>query len=133
MRPWKVAVIVGVLAAVGLLAAVAIASGADRQLVGGDRAACDGSGAAARTQDAGTRGFGASGEMRAWREQYADDPYSAEAQAALDALRAQHQAENQAGDPEACVGDGDAGGGYGRGGGSGYGHGGGMMGGGDEW
>jgi hypothetical protein len=78
MRPWKLAVIAGVLAAVALLAAVATASSADRRFVGGDRvAACEGSGGAVRAQDAGSRemrGFGASGEMRAWREQYENDP-----------------------------------------------------------
>jgi hypothetical protein len=131
MRLWKVALVVGVLATIGLLAAVAIASGADRQLIGGERAAArDCSGDAASAQHAGSHGFGASEEMRAWREQYGENPYGDEAQAALDALRAQHQAENEAGGDEACGCDDDEIRGLG---GEGYGRGGAMMGGGNEW
>ena len=129
-RPWKLAAIVGVPAAVALLAAVAIASGADRRFVGGDRvAACDGSGHAVRARDEVSRemwGFGASEVMCAWREQYVNDPCRAEAQTALNALRAEHRADTEVG--EACSGDGDAGDLYSLGHGCG-----GMMGGGDEW
>ncbi len=127
MKPWKLAVIVGALAVIGLLAAVAIASGADRMI--GNGAACDGDGVGIRAADgtgAGGRGFGGSEEMQAWRDQYGADPDSAEAQAALDVLRAQHQAQNQSGDDGTydCDGTG-TGGGYGRGAG--------MMDGGNGW
>jgi hypothetical protein len=125
MKPWKLAVVVGALAVVGLLAAVAIASGADRMI--GNGAVCDGDGVGTRAADgtgAGGRGFGGSEEMQAWRDQYGADPDSAEAQAALDLLRTQYQARERSSDDGTYDCDGT---------GAGYGRGAGMMGGGNGW
>ena len=161
MRPWKVALLVGALAVVGLLAAVAIASGADQSLSGtGERGVgqCDGDGLSSKGQGSGEqggmmRGLGASEEMAAWLDEYGDDPNSVEAQNALQRIRDEHRAEMQeagvghgfgnatgecdSGDRENSSGSGvcdrEGGQGQGRGEGQGNGQGGGMMGDGNGW
>lgn len=142
MKPWKVALLVGALVGVGLLAAVAIASGADKSISGAQERGtgqCDGDGALregrANGQAGGMlRGAGASSEMQTWRDRYGDDPNSSEARSALQAIRDEHRADAQAlmGGNGGCTGDGD-GQGQGFGHGQGYGQGGGMTGDGNGW
>jgi hypothetical protein len=114
MRPWKVALLVGALAVVGLLTAVAIASGADKAAFGvrdGGGAQCDGDGVQHAGEGSGgsggmTRGAAGSVEtqqiaeehaaaMQDWYQRYGDDPNSPEACSALRAIRDEHRAEMQ--------------------------------------
>lgn len=113
MRPWKVALVVGALAVFGLLAAVAIASGADKAAFGAQDggAQCDGDGVEHTGAGSGgsggmMRGSAGSAEaqqiaeehsaaMEDWYERYGDDPDSPEAQSALQAVRDAHRADMQ--------------------------------------
>jgi hypothetical protein len=127
MQPWKSVIIIGAFAAVGVLAAAAIASGTDRAVGSADRdAACSGSRAAMGVRDGtglGRRGVGASDGMRAWVDTCGADPVGEAVPAALDAIRAQRGAEIQRlggagfGDGSGeCTGEGAGyGGGQGRG------------------
>jgi hypothetical protein len=104
MRLWKVAILVGALALVGLLAGVAIAASADTTVSGtaghgtGEHVGQEGQGQGHGNGgegggNASSRGLGASEEMAAWRDKYGDDPQSAEAQQALEAIREEHRSE----------------------------------------
>lgn len=156
MKPWKVAIIIGALAVMGLLAAVAIASGADKAISdaghgGSGRCEGDGTGRMNGPQvSAESQALAEehSAEMRAWQERYGDDPNSAEAQSALKALRDEHRQDMQGltrgngggrgAASSGCDGvdcdSGDCdGAGHGQGNGQGHGTGQGMLGGGSVW
>lgn len=116
MKTWKLALLIGGLAAVAVFgaAAVAFGGGAERMLPfagngGGMMFAADGDG----PDDGDWRGCGGSGlmqdpqaredmlalrdehraEMSAWWDEYGDDPTSDAAQKALDELRDEHHAD----------------------------------------
>lgn len=174
MRTWKFALLVGALAAVAVFAAAAIAFGAGGSVHGlpfgggmmvaaGNAGEADGAwrgcGGAGLMQDPAAREEMQKlreehrGEMRAWWEQYGDDPSSEKAQSALEDLRAEHADDMRAlfdkygVEPPAGLGEGGrggcglVGGGSGVGGGCGLGGGcggqggggQGMMGGSDGW
>lgn len=131
VKSWKVATIIGVLAAVGLLAAVAIASGADTAISGvGERgsARCDGDGAGRLNEAETLEG------SEAFAEGHRADMQGLMRGSGLGRGAGSRRCEGTDSDDCDCVGHGQRlGRGQGCGQGDGHGEGQGVLGGGNVW